>query len=159
MCEYCGCRAVPLIGELMYEHDALLDQAVHIRHALLRQRWDLAAQLLDVFSHLVRSHVAREEAGVFRALRDAEAFVDEVVDLEADHVDLDLALSGLDPLRPEGLQDRFDALVRDLTEHIEREDLGVFPVAVVSLGAGGWATVERAHAARPSFLPSRPAHG
>lgn len=159
MCEYCGCRTVPLIGELMDEHTALLDQAVHIRHALIRQRWDLAAQLLDVFGHLVRSHVAREENGVFRALREADAFVDEVAELESEHADLDRALCGLDPRRPEGLQERFEALVRDLTVHIEREDLGVFPVAVVSLGAPGWETVERAHVARPTFLPSRCARG
>lgn len=34
MCEYCGCRGVPPIGELMDEHHALVDQAHHIRHDL-----------------------------------------------------------------------------------------------------------------------------
>ena len=34
MCEYCGCRGVPPIAELMDEHAALVDQAHHVRQAL-----------------------------------------------------------------------------------------------------------------------------
>ena len=44
------------------------------------------------------------------------------------------------------------ALLDDLGDHVEREDLGIFPVSVVTLGAAGWQTVDRAHAESPSFL-------
>jgi len=152
VCEYCGCKSVPLIRELMDEHTALLDQAVHIRHALSKERWDLAAQLLQVFTHGLDTHVTREERGVFAAMRDSGDFVDEVIALEAEHDALDAAVVRLDPDTPAGLAARFDALVAELTEHIEREDLGIFPVAVVTLGGSGWKTVQDAHDRHPGFL-------
>ena len=34
MCEYCGCRRVPAIGELMEEHDVILGDAHDDRAAL-----------------------------------------------------------------------------------------------------------------------------
>jgi hypothetical protein len=40
----------------------------------------------------------------------------------------------------------------DLDEHVEREDLGIFPVSVVTLGATGWAIVDNAHTRSPSLL-------
>ena len=43
-------------------------------------------------------------------------------------------------------------LLDDLAVHVEREDLGIFPVSVVTLGATGWAIVDRAHTESPSFL-------
>jgi len=46
-----------------------------------------------------------------------------------------------------------EVLLADLEQHIEREDLGIFPVSVVTLGADGWDVVDRAHAAIPTFLP------
>ena len=44
-------------------------------------------------------------------------------------------------------------LLDDLDEHVEREDLGIFPVSVVTLGATGWAIVDRAHTV--AELPAR----
>jgi hypothetical protein len=43
-------------------------------------------------------------------------------------------------------------LLRELDEHIERENLGIFPVSVVTLGAGGWDQVERARQTHSTFL-------
>lgn len=43
-------------------------------------------------------------------------------------------------------------LLEDLDVHVEREDLGIFPVSVVTLTATGWATVDKAHTNSPSFL-------
>jgi hemerythrin-like domain-containing protein len=100
--------------------------------------------------HLGR-HVRREEAGVFTALREDGEFADEVAQLEAEHEDLAAAIAGLDVAAPD-LEARIRRLFDDLAEHIEREDLGIFPVSVVSLGAGGWQVVDRAHTAEPSFL-------
>jgi hemerythrin-like domain-containing protein len=155
MCEYCGCKTVPLIRELMDEHTALLDQAVHIRRALAEQRWERAGELLQVFTHLLERHVTREERGVFAAMRAAGEFVEEVAALEDEHVVLDTAVNRLEPGTIAGLETRFAELVVRLGEHIEREDLGIFPVAVVSLGGPGWDLVEQAHELLPSFLAVR----
>jgi len=48
--------------------------------------------------------------------------------------------------------DFVSCLLGDLEVHVEREDLGIFPVSVVTLGADGWALIERAHQESPSFL-------
>ena len=39
MCEYCGCRGVPAIADLMAEHAALVDQAGHILVTLGAAGW------------------------------------------------------------------------------------------------------------------------
>jgi hemerythrin-like domain-containing protein len=156
MCEHCGCRGVDSVGELMEEHVALLQLGHRVRAALAEDdRAALAGHLELLVAHLGR-HVRREEAGIFTALREQGEFAEEVDSLEAEHDDLDAAIAGLDLDHPD-LPARAARLLDDLAEHIEREDLGIFPVSVVTLGAGGWETVERAHQRHPSFLPARPA--
>ena len=61
------------------------------------------------------------------------------------------ALAGLAPAAA-GFADEVLALLAELREHIDKENVGVFPVAVVSLDGTGWETVSRAHAEQPSFL-------
>ncbi len=106
MCEYCGCKGVAPIGELMEEHVALLDEAERVRVALASGDRDGA---------------------------------------------LDAAIGGLDAAAPD-FEQRLTQLFDELAAHIEREDLGIFPVSVVTLGATGWELVERAHGESPSFL-------
>jgi hypothetical protein len=62
-------------------------------------------------------------------------------------------IARLDPDDP-GFVDDVRMLFAHLSDHIDKENLGIFPVSVVTLGARGWDTVSRAHAARPSFLTS-----
>lgn len=151
MCEYCGCRQVEPIAELMDEHFALLDEAHAIRRAMGAGDHETVVAHLDVLvGHLTR-HVSREEAGVFTALRERDEFVDEVELLEKEHDVLDDKIAALDP-RADDFESRVIALLAELDEHINRENLGIFPVSVVSLGAAGWETVARAHADSPSFL-------
>lgn len=152
MCEHCGCRGVPPIAELMEEHDAILDDVHQVRSALAEgDRIAVAAQLKHLVAHL-EPHVAREEQGLFTALRNEGEFVDEVVALEVEHHDLDAAIAALDP-DAAGFDQAVSALLATLEEHVERENLGVFPVSVVTLGAKGWNTVERARESIPTFLP------
>ncbi|MFA6576378.1 MAG: hemerythrin domain-containing protein [Nocardioides sp.] len=151
MCEHCGCREVESIRELRDEHDALAGQAFHVRHALAFGDRSAARALLDELASHLDQHVTREEHGMFAALRTQGEFADEVEALEGEHRAMDAVVAGLDPESPD-FTARAVALLDDLEAHIEREDLGVFPVAVVTLGASGWATVEAAHEQHPSFL-------
>lgn len=151
MCEYCGCRGVPPIAELMDEHTALVDQAQDVRKAL--SFGDPAAamsRLTLLVAHLNR-HVLREEDGIFRAMRRTGEFVDEVDELEAEHRDFAATIAGLDTGAPD-FGSTVTRLLDDLDQHVEREDLGIFPVSVVTLGATGWAIVDEAHSSSPSFL-------
>lgn len=151
MCEYCGCKGVAPIGELMEEHVALLDEAERVRVMLAsRDREGALARLSGLVGHL-RRHVRREEDGIFAALRAQGDFTEEVEQLEGEHEALDASVAALDPDAP-GFDQRLAALFDELAEHIEREDLGVFPVSVVTLGATGWGLVDSAHSRFPSFL-------
>lgn len=154
MCEHCGCRGVPPIAELMDEHLALLDEAHHVRRALgAGDRTAAGAHLDDLVRHLA-SHVRREEHGIFAALRADGEYVEEVDLLEGEHRGFDAAIAALD-LDAADLESRVARLLRELDDHVERENLGVFPVSVVTLGAAGWELVDRAHAETPTFLQDR----
>jgi len=148
VCEYCGCRGIEPISDLMDEHLELLDHADEVRRLLDHGDLDGAWRRMAVLADLLTRHVRREEAGVFAALKAQGDFADAVVALETEHVDLDEAISELD-LQSPTLRDDLDRLFDDLSAHIDREDLGIFPVAVVTLGAPGWEMVTRAHEQLP----------
>ncbi len=74
--------------------------------------------------------------------------------LEQEHADLDLAVHALDPGDP-AFESHVDRMLEDLREHIERENVGIFPVSIVSLGAEGWDIVHRARHRFPSFRAGR----
>lgn len=151
VCEYCGCRTVPAVRELMEEHDAIIQDANDVRTALQSgDRGETVSRLEHLASHL-RPHVHREEVGIFAALQAQGDWAEEVGQLEGEHRDLDGALADLDPADP-SFGPRVLAFLESLEEHVEREDLGVFPVSVVTLGASGWDTVARAHRETPTFL-------
>ena len=107
-------------------------------------------RLNHLAGHLHR-HVQREEAGIFTALRDMGEFIDELDDLEAEHRQFHDVVADLDASSAD-----FDAVVMrlfdDLGEHVEREDLGIFPVSVVTLNESGWQLVDQAHTESPTFL-------
>jgi len=151
MCEYCGCRGVEPIAELMDEHSALAEEAHEIRKAIDDGDRDRTLALIThLAGHLAR-HTGREEAGLFTALRDKDEFLHELGDLEGEHRHLDSALTGLDPDAAD-FDETVTRLLDELATHIEREELGVFPVSVVSLGVDGWEVVERSRTESPSFL-------
>jgi hemerythrin-like domain-containing protein len=148
MCEYCGCRGVPPIAELMDEHTALVDRAHHVRRDLGTGNPSAAmSRLTGLVAHLDR-HVRREEDGIFRTMRTAGEILDEIDDLEGEHRDLAV----LDLTSAADFAAQVTRLLDDLAVHVEREDLGIFPVSVVTLGATGWEIVGQAHSRSPSFL-------
>jgi hemerythrin-like domain-containing protein len=151
VCEYCGCRQVEPIADLMDEHMLLLEIAGDLRRALLAGETEVAATRKHALVALLADHVGREEAGIFAALRAQGEYVDEVDALEGEHVSLDEAVAALDVLAPDAV-DLLDRLTSELSDHIDKENLGIFPVAVVSLGATGWDLVEQAHAATDTSL-------
>jgi hemerythrin-like domain-containing protein len=144
MCEHCGCRGVEPIAQLMDEHLELLDVGDDVRRRLAAgDRLGAWEQLGRLALHL-DAHVAREEAGVFAALRAQGEFVQAVEDLEAEHAGFDEWLSDVG-LHDADLEHRVGLLLQELSLHIDKENLGIFPVAVVTLDAAGWAMVSRAH--------------
>jgi hemerythrin-like domain-containing protein len=158
MCEHCGCRGVEPIAELMDEHYDLLDDAHALRRAIAAGDRPSAAEILERLTAHLDVHVRREEQGIFAALRERGEYVDEVDILEQEHDAFDAAV---ERLHPDDLdfERRVADLLRDLDEHVERENLGIFPVSVVTLGAGGWERVARAREDHPTFLKERKNNG
>lgn len=155
MCGHCGCHGVEPIRELVDEHVSLVADGDELRASLARGDRAGAVDVLRRLADHLGSHVRREEEGIFTALRTDGEYAEEVEALEGEHRSLDDAVASLDPGDP-GFDRRALALLADLEQHIEREDLGIFPVAVVTLGREGWETVERAHARTASFLAATP---
>jgi hemerythrin-like domain-containing protein len=151
VCEYCGCRQIAPLAELMDEHLALLDLASDVEIALGHRDHEAAVAHLRRLGELLDRHVRREEDGVFAALRDLGEFLDEVGELEQEHVEFHAGLAALDPADPE-IGTKARAMFQHLSDHVDKEDLGIFPVSVVTLGAAGWDLVTSVHEAQPSFL-------
>ncbi len=153
MCEHCGCRGVEPIAELMDEHVELLELGGDVRrHLVAGDRAAAASRLVDL-ARLLTDHAGREERGIFAALKAQGDFVDAVVDLEGEHAGFDAAMAGFDPQAPD-FEDRVGRLLSELSDHIDKENLGIFPVAVVTLGASGWELV--AEAGHPVAAGQRP---
>jgi len=151
MCEYCGCRQIEPLAELMDEHLALLDVSGDIRRRLVHRDRDRAMELLAHIGGLLDRHVRREEAGVFTALRQTGEFTDEVDDLRAEHRDFEQQIAELDK-DADDFGARVDTFLTDLSRHMDREDLGIFPVSTVTLHASGWDLVTDVRQQQPSFL-------
>ena len=151
MCEHCGCRGVEPLAELMDEHLRLLELGGDVRRELVAGDRAAAMAGLEVVGRLLDRHVGREERGVFTALKDQGEFVEAVEELETEHLTFDAQIRALDPDAAD-FGDRVMELLEELSLHIAKENLGIFPVAVVTLGATGWETVGRAHEEEPSFL-------
>ena len=96
MCEHCGCRGVEPIAELMDEHLELLDHAGEVRRLPDAGRLDAAWERMGTMADLLVRDVAREEAGLFTALREQGDFADAVRELEDEHVSFDELVSELD---------------------------------------------------------------
>jgi hemerythrin-like domain-containing protein len=144
VCEYCGCRQVEPLADLMDEHLRLLEITGDLRRDLEAGDRSAAVAKRAELVDLLGVHTRREEAGIFTALREQGDYVDEVDALEGEHVSLDRAVAALDLDAPDAVG-TLDRVVADLSDHIDKENLGIFPVAVVTLGATGWEVVERAH--------------
>ena len=142
----------------MDEHLELLELAGEVRRHLTRRDPQAARAALRGLERLLDDHVHREERGVFAAMKAQGDFADAVLDLEAEHDSFSGALSALDADSPD-FGHRVRQLLEELSTHIDKENLGIFPVAVVTLGASGWDLVSRAHEDHPHPHPHRHLEG
>ncbi|MFF5208897.1 hemerythrin domain-containing protein [Streptosporangium sp. NPDC000396] len=136
MCNYCGCREFPLIGRLTEEHGAIEETAGALRRAINEGRYGDAVLLLDELVAQLVPHTVTEENGLFAELR-AEGSLAEAVDLLcAEHDDIHGVLSGIDRAGPDWTA-VLEALHK-LRRHIDSEEHGLFPAAVIMLPIPAW---------------------
>lgn len=141
MCDYCDCRRIPEISDLGGEHD-LIEELGDRALAALRQADVDAHPALQELVEALAPHVKREENGVFREARRAGLGSYYVDDLEDDHRRFDAALSDLDSLDADALENLLDELHR----HIAIEEYDLFPAAAQTLTDEQWESIERTEA-------------
>jgi hypothetical protein len=135
VCNYCGCRQFPLIGRLSDEHEAIANAAGRLRDAIIKGAGE-PLLLLDALLTLLEPHTTTEEEGLFAELR-AEGSLAEAVDkLCSEHVDIHGSLRAVDRAAPDW-PPALAALGR-LHRHIDNEEHGLFPAAVIALPIDAW---------------------
>ncbi len=154
MCEYCGCQALAVIGELTREHDLVGSLMSEVRAAHASEDTARMAGLARQIAAVLGPHTAVEEDGLFPPL--AADFPDQVAALEAEHRRIEAVLgeaaAGIpaDPAWP----GRLIGTLAMLREHILKEQDGVFPAALASLGTADWEAVEAARSRAGTLLPA-----
>jgi hemerythrin-like domain-containing protein len=156
MCEYCGCQAVTVIARLTDEHDTVVAMIGEARAAITRADPDAAAAVARRMSAVLGPHTHVEEHGLFPAL--AGEYPDHVDVLRAEHRRIEAVLAeaaGGTPADPTWLA-RLAAALYLLREHILKEQDGVFPAALISLGPDDWERIGQVRAAHIHATPARP---
>jgi hypothetical protein len=130
MCNYCGCRAFPVIARLTGEHEAIADAAGRLRRAITHGEADPVPALAALLA-LLMPHTAGEEAGLFADLRAEGSLVEAVDRLCDEHDDIHAVLGAVNRGTPDWpvVLTALDRLHR----HIDNEEHGLFPAAVMAL--------------------------
>jgi hemerythrin-like domain-containing protein len=153
MCEYCGCQEVTAIGELTREHDQVVAMISEVRAAGASGDTAGLARLARRITAVLGPHTAVEEQGLFPLLRDD--FPEQVAELQAEHRRIEAVLGAAahgtprDPAWPGELL----AAVRELREHILKEQDGVFPAALTGLSGADWDAVDAVRARVGTAVP------
>lgn len=137
MCSYCGCRANTVIARYSGEHDDIINEMGVLRRAAQagdRSEVELVAGRLAALLH---PHTTSEERSLFAELRLDAEFAEHVDGLCAEHREIDsvLARVGSGDLAAAG------ALEGLLRRHIDKEENGLFPAAVIALDGPAWERV------------------
>jgi hemerythrin-like domain-containing protein len=153
MCEYCGCQALTAIDELTREHDLVVNVIGEVVAAHRGTDTVRMAELARTIAAILGPHTAVEEQGLFPAL--ANDFPDHVTALKTEHRRIELVLAEAttgtptDPTWPP----RLVAILDLLREHILKEQDGVFPAALATLGTADWEAVDAVRARVGTLLP------
>lgn len=134
VCDHCGCRELPPIGELMGEHDRIMNLAWRIVEDpdAVNENGD---PLKPELRRLLEMHATKEERALYPLLiesGDMEAGDRSV--FEEEHRDL-LALVDSDTFDAEGSN--------VLAAHIEAEENDLFPSTMFAFDDDAWALMDR----------------
>jgi hemerythrin-like domain-containing protein len=138
MCEYCGCQDIVAIAVLTREHEVVVNLAGEARRALAAGDLDRAADRARAVAAVLAPHTAVEEGALFPVM--TAEFPDAVGGLVDEHRLIEGVLAesaGTTPDDP-GWPDRLGRALTRLREHIRKEEDGLFPAALTSLGPAEW---------------------
>lgn len=125
-----------MVAALNDEHQEIHELAGQLRRAIRKNDHDVARRLLTRLTGLLSSHVAREEHGLFSALHTEEPIGTAVEQLCGEHRQLAVALR-----QPAAGAPDWEPVLAGLDRlgnHIDREEYGIFPAAVILLPIPVW---------------------
>jgi iron-sulfur cluster repair protein YtfE (RIC family) len=138
MCHYCGCREMPLIRDFIAEHERASDLGDHAIRAIDQGDIGAAREFLDAMGQVLERHWQGEENGIFRVMAAREEqYADYVAPLIDEHRELEELLAAVD-VSDRADQQRLREAFEQLTEHISKEEDGLFPASVVTMGGAEW---------------------
>lgn len=151
MCDHCGCRDLTPVARLMDEHDRLRELSEHIRrHLAVGDDGGARAHFQELLV-VLGPHVVKEEGFLFPMLRRSEELAEHVGVLQAEHAGLYDDVDDLDDLDDAAARTWRDGVLRvleDLSEHMYKEDFGLFPAALATLDGSDWDDMDQWEAAR-----------
>jgi iron-sulfur cluster repair protein YtfE (RIC family) len=137
MCDYCGCREMPLLRDFIAEHERSMNYGGEAVRALNRGEHDRARELLAAMGEELRPHWRGEENGLFAVMGSDDLFAEHIAVLVREHRELEALLESID-LADSGDRDRLRKAVFDLHEHIAKEEDGLFPASLPTLDGEQW---------------------
>lgn len=148
MCDHCGCRDLTPVARLMDEHDRLREFSDHIRRHLAVGDHVAAREYFTELLVVLGPHVMKEEGVLFPMLRRSDELAAHVGVLEAEHAELYDDVDELDDAGVEAWRDGVLRVLDDLSEHMHKEDFGLFPAALATLDGSDWDAMDEWEAAR-----------
>ena len=137
MCSYCGCRANTVIARYSAEHDEIVNAMGILRRTASAGDRDGARVAVGDLAGLLEPHTSSEERSLFAELRRDAEFTSHVDGLCAEHRGIDAALARV----VEGDLAAAGMLEDILRRHIDKEENGLFPAAVIALDGPAWERV------------------
>lgn len=139
MCHDCGCRSYPVIDALSDEHEQINSLAGRLRRAV--NSGADPAPVLAKLVPLINRHTTAEERGLFAELRGDPQLSVAIDELCAEHLHLHQVFA--DATAGTAAKSVVLAAIDTLRRHIDREEHGIFPAAVILLDADGWERLSR----------------
>ena len=137
MCQYCGCRDMPLLRDYIAEHERAMNHGGGAVRALDRGEHNQACELLAAMAEELRSHWRGEENGLFAVMGTDDVCAQHIAPLVQEHRELEALLVSVD-LSDSSDRDRVRKAVFDLHEHIAKEEDGLFPASLTALDGDDW---------------------
>ncbi len=155
MCSYCGCRANTVIARLSEEHEAITNAMGDLRRASVAGGDEQVRQLALVLSSLLDPHTVIEERCLFAELRKEDEFVAPVDGLCGEHRSIDELIARV----ASGDRAAVPVLDEALWRHIDKEENGLFPAAIIAMDGDAWECVVKGIADCDATATVQPVHG
>ena len=121
----------------MAEHVEIINASGDLRRAVQTGEPAAVRAAARTLAGLLHPHTQAEEVGLFAVMSRDDEFTEHVARLCAEHETLDAALVAI----AEGGLEGYAAFERDLRNHIDREENGLFPAAAIAFAGPEWTEV------------------